>query len=106
MPYGGPDAAPLRGGELIFGGLIMTDEDKQCPLAHDSHGEPLVLPDTAVFWRVRRGQAGVRGRPPYAYGKNGAPVVVPIDADADALRAAGLPAGSYRLEALDAEYHV
>jgi hypothetical protein len=44
---------------------MTTEEsrgDLRYPLAFDSSGNPLTLPDEARMWRVRRG-GGRRGRP-------------------------------------------
>ena len=72
------------------------------PLGHDAQGEPIDVPDRATAWRVRR-HSGGRGRPGLVYGRDGSPLVVPIAATAEDLRTEGVSAGTYRLEALDAE---
>ena len=72
------------------------------PLGHDAQGEVIDVPDRATAWRVRR-HSGGRGRPGLVYGRDGSPLVVPIAATAGDLRDEGVSAGTYRLEARDAE---
>jgi hypothetical protein len=68
-------------------------------LAFDSEGNPIEVPSAAVSWRVRK--LGLRGRPEVVYGRDGLPLIVPIDATLDELRSAvqlegRYPAGSGR----------
>src|SRR6266540_6790528 len=69
------------------------------PLANDEDGMPIEVPTQAVGWLVRR-HGGGRGRPGTVYDREGRPLIVPLDATADELRAAGCGPGSYRLDAL------
>jgi len=69
-------------------------------LAFDEDGEPIDLPPVAVGWRVKRMKA-TRGAPGLVYGSNGAPLVVPLDADVEDLRREVGTPGRYRLEAVD-----
>jgi hypothetical protein len=72
------------------------------PLAHDENGFPLELPPGAARWLVRR-HGGGKGRPAAVYDAEGTPLVVPLDATTDDLRAAGCRPGSYRLDAVGAD---
>ncbi len=70
-------------------------------LANDENGTPLDVPATAAGWLVRR-HAGGKGRPGAVYDADGRPLVAPLGATARDLRTLGCGAGSYRLEAVDA----
>jgi hypothetical protein len=69
-------------------------------LAFDEDGEPIDLPSVATGWRVKRMKA-TRGAPGLVYGGDGAPLVLPLDADIEDLRREVGTPGRYRLEALD-----
>jgi hypothetical protein len=71
----------------------------QYPLANDEEGNVVEVPALAVGWLVRR-HSGGRGRPGVVYDRGGRPLVVPLEATADDLRAAGCAPGSYRLDAI------
>jgi hypothetical protein len=71
----------------------------QYPLANDEEGNVVEVPAPAIGWLVRR-HGGGRGRPGVVYDRGGRPLVVPLDATGDDLRAAGCGAGAYRLDAL------
>lgn len=68
-------------------------------LAFNLNGEPFDVPETATGWRVRRMKA--KGAPEVVYGRNGQPLVVPIDADVDDVRSEVGTAGRYRFDAVD-----
>ena len=72
-------------------------------LAFDSSGEPFDLPATAAFWRVRRFRnAGARGGPEVVFGRDGSPLILPVDTDlADFREQVGASPGRYRLDPLD-----
>jgi hypothetical protein len=72
------------------------------PLANDENGHPIEVPAQAAGWLVRR-HGGGKGRPAAAYDGDGRPLVVPLDATAADLRAAGLTPGMYRLDAVDGD---
>jgi hypothetical protein len=72
-------------------------------LAFDANGEPFDLPATAAYWRVRRFRnIGARGGPEVVFGRDGSPLILPIDTDLAEFRAQteGVP-GRYRLDPLD-----
>jgi hypothetical protein len=68
-------------------------------LAFNLNGEPFDLPLTATGWRVRRFKS--KGAPEVVYGREGTPLVLPIDADMDDLRREARSEGRYRLDAID-----
>jgi len=68
-------------------------------LAFNLNGEPFEVPGTAVAWRVRR--LKTRGAPEVLYGREGTPLVLPIDADMDDLRREVRSEGRYRLDPVD-----
>jgi hypothetical protein len=70
-------------------------------LANNIQGEHFTLPATAAYWRVRRLKEG-RGAPEVVFGPDGGPLLVAVEIDFEAFRAAvdHLP-GRYRLDALD-----
>jgi hypothetical protein len=68
-------------------------------LAFNLNGEPFDVPANTVGWRVRRMKS--KGAPEVVYGRNGLPLVLPIEADLDDVRAeTGVP-GRYRLDPVD-----
>ena len=68
-------------------------------LAFNLNGEPFELPPTATGWRVRKFKS--KGAPEVVYGREGTPLVLPIDADMDDLRREARSEGRYRLDVLD-----
>lgn len=70
------------------------------PLANDENGHPIDVPAEAAGWLVRR-HGGGKGRPAAVYDGDGRPLVVPLEATAADLSAAGLSPGVYRLDAVD-----
>src|SRR5262245_55119844 len=72
-------------------------------LAFDVNGEPFELPAMAAFWRVRRFRnVGSRGAPEVVFGRDGLPLVLPIDIELGEFRdqVEGVP-GRYRLDPID-----
>ena len=69
-------------------------------LAFNINGEAFDLPATATGWRVRRMRQG-RGAPEVVYGKDGIPLVVPVEAGLEELRQIVGAPGRYRLDAID-----
>ncbi len=68
-------------------------------LAFNLNGEPFEVSANAVGWRVRRMKS--KGAPEVVYGRNGLPLVLPIEADLDDVRTeTGIP-GRYRLDPVD-----
>lgn len=70
-------------------------------LAFDVEGNPIEVPSAAVSWRVRK--QGLRGRPEVVYGRDGLPLIVPIDATLAELRSAVQLEGRYRLDPVDGQ---
>ena len=68
-------------------------------LAFNVNGEPFEVPATASGWRVRRLKA--KGAPEVVYGRDGTPLVLPVDADLDDLRDESGTPGRYRLDPID-----
>jgi len=68
-------------------------------LAFDSEGNPIEVPSAAVSWRVRK--LRLRGQPEVVYGRDGLPLIVPIDATLAELRSAVQLEGRYRLDPVD-----
>lgn len=70
-------------------------------LANNIQGEHFSLPATAAYWRVRRLKEG-RGAPEVVFGPDGGPLLVAVETDFEAFRAAvEYHPGRYRLDALD-----
>ena len=65
-------------------------------LAFNMNGEPFDVPPTATGWRVRRMKH--KGAPEVVYGRDGIPLVLPIEADVDDLRREVGTAGRYRVD--------
>src|SRR5512139_859354 len=68
-------------------------------LAFNLNGEPFELPPAATGWRVRKFKS--KGAPEVVYGREGTPLVLPIDADMDDLRREARSEGRYRLDVID-----
>src|SRR6185503_2825020 len=68
-------------------------------LAYNLNGEPFEVPAGSAGWRVRKLKA--RGAPEVVYGRDGIPLVLPIDADMDDLRREVRAEGRYRVDVLD-----
>jgi hypothetical protein len=68
-------------------------------LAYNLSGEQFELPGAAVGWRVRKLKA--KGAPEVVYGREGIPLILPVDADMDDLRREARHEGKYRLDPLD-----
>jgi len=69
-------------------------------LAFNLNGEPFDLPPTAAGWRVRKFKP--KGAPEVVYGRQGTPLVLPIDADIEDLRRETRGSeGRYRLDVID-----
>jgi hypothetical protein len=65
-------------------------------LAFNQNGDNFEIPAGVTGWRVRRMKP--RGAPELAYGKDGRPLVIPIESDMDDLRDAVGQLGRYRLD--------
>jgi hypothetical protein len=85
---------------------MTTEEsrsDLRYPLAFDSNGNPLKLPDEARMWRVRRG-GGRRGRPRNVFdAETGRQLEIPLGAGLDELIEAGCPPDRYLLYPINGE---
>lgn len=68
-------------------------------IAFNQQGEPFDVPPSATGWRVRRSR--LKGPPEVVYGRDGAPLVLPLDADLQDLRREARFPGRYRLEPID-----
>jgi hypothetical protein len=68
-------------------------------LAYNINGEGFEPPETATGWRVRRMKQ--RGAPEVVYGKEGLPLIIPIEADLAELRRHVDAAGRFRLDPVD-----
>ena len=84
----------------------MTTEqpvERRYPLAFDSHGNPIIVPESAVAWRVRRG-GGRRGRPRNVFdAETGRQLEIPLGSSLEDLIETGCPADRYLLYPVDAE---
>lgn len=65
-------------------------------LAFNANGETFEVPATVSGWRVRRMKP--RGAPELVYGRDGRPLVIPIESNTDDLRDAVSAVGKYRLD--------
>lgn len=85
---------------------MSTEEsrsDARYPLAFDSNGNPLKLPDEARAWRVRRG-GGRRGRPRNVFDpETGRQLEIPLGAGLAELIDADCPPDRYLLYPIDSE---
>ena len=70
-------------------------------LAFNLNGDAFEVPTNAAGWRVRKMKT--KGAPEVAYGRNGQPLVLPLEADVDDLRAEVGSPGRYRLDPVDQE---
>ena len=69
-------------------------------LAFNVNGEPFEMPGAATGWRVRRMKH--KGAPEVVYGRDGVPLVLPVDADLDDLRReVGEVPGRYRVDPVE-----
>jgi hypothetical protein len=68
-------------------------------LAFNINGDPFEVPANAAGWRVRRMKS--KGAPEVVYGRNGLPLVLPIEADLDDVRAETGQPGRYRIDPVD-----
>lgn len=68
-------------------------------VAFNQQGEPFDVPPSATGWKVRRSR--LKGPPELVYGLDGAPLVLPLDADLQDLRREARIPGRYRLEPVD-----
>ena len=69
-------------------------------LAFNVNGEPFEVPPGAASWRVRK--LRTKGAPEVVYGREGTPLMLPVESDMDDLRREARSEGRYRLDALDA----
>lgn len=77
----------------------MDSERAATELAFNINGEGFEVPAHATGWRVRRMRA--KGSPEVVYGRDGLPLMLPIDAELDDLRSEVTIAGRYRLDLVD-----
>jgi len=68
-------------------------------LAFNLAGESFEVPSAAVGWRVRRLKP--KGAPEVVYGRDGIPLILPIEAEMEDLRHEARLEGRYRLDPLD-----
>lgn len=68
-------------------------------VAFNLNGEPFAVPPEATGWKVRRTRP--KGPPEVVYGLDGAPLVLPLEADLQDLRREARLPGRYRLDAID-----
>src|SRR5690349_1361576 len=72
-------------------------------LAFNMNGEAFEVPAAATGWRVRRMK--LKGAPEVVYGRDGVPLVIPLDADIDDVRReVGGVVGRYRLDPVDEQH--
>jgi len=92
-----PHGSRFRFLDLIsIGGL----ENAMSELAFNLNGDPFDPPSNTIAWRVRRFKS--KGAPEVVYGRQGIPLVLPIDATMEDLRReVRVAEGRYRLDALD-----
>lgn len=82
--------------------LSMETQRIQSELAFNLNGDPFELDPAAVAFRARKMKH--KGAPEVAYGRNGQPLVLPLEADVDDLRAEVTSPGRYRLDQIDANH--
>lgn len=71
-------------------------------LAFNLNGERFELPATAAYWRVRRMRDVPRGGPEVVFGRDGLPLVIPVDTGTEEFRRiVDEVSGKYRLDPLD-----
>jgi len=68
-------------------------------LAFNVNGEPFEVPGETAAWRVRRLKQ--KGAPEVVYGRDGLPLVLPLEAELDDLRREAGGPGRYRLDPID-----
>lgn len=68
-------------------------------MAFNVNGEPFEVPAAATGWRVRKLKQ--KGAPEVVYGRDGLPLVLPVDAELDDLRREVGTPGRYRLDPVD-----
>jgi hypothetical protein len=68
-------------------------------LAFNINGEAFEVPATATGWRVRRMK--LKGAPEVVYGRDGMPLVLPLDAGVEDLKSEVDVGGRYRIDAVD-----
>lgn len=74
-------------------------------LAFNLSGERFEMPPEAAFWRVRRLKPGGRGTPEVVFGRDGAPLVLPIEAGLEDFRLLVRDEpGRYRLDPVDEDH--
>src|SRR5262245_19578109 len=79
--------------------LHMEDQKIMSELAFNLNGDAFEVPPNAAGWRVRKMKH--KGAPEVAYGRNGQPLVLPLEADMDDLRAEVTAPGRYRVDPVD-----
>src|SRR4051795_1901004 len=83
----------------------MSNEENEAryPLAFDSNGNPVKVPENAVAWRVRRG-GGRRGRPRNVFdASTGRQLEIALGASIEDLMETNVPADRYLLYPVDAQ---
>lgn len=74
-------------------------------LAFNVNGERFEVPGSAEFWRVRRFKPSGRGTPDVVFGRDGLPLLAPIESDIQEFRRmVEAQPGRYRLDAIDGEH--
>jgi len=84
---------------LTDSNYIGGKKNSMSDLAYNLAGEPFEVPNMAGGWRVRKLKP--KGAPEVVYGREGIPLILPIDADMDALRHEARTEGRYRLDPVD-----